>query len=184
MVKTVAVASLLLTAAFAWAQSQVATVTSTAPFTLRGATVTPGVGVPSWPIMSGDVVKSGGAVSVVTFPDGSVMAMEPGAEAKVFLENGKPVFQLTGGVAGYSLKSLSSIKIMEADEAYTPQSLTGSFDPPQGGAAGGAAPAGSATTGHAGIVVAVVVAAAAVGLTAGITAATGGGAPVSASQPH
>ena len=109
MVKTVAVASLLLTAAFAWAQSQVATVTSTAPFTLRGAAVTPGGGVPSWPVMSGDTIKSGGAVSIVTFPDGSVMTMEPGAEVKVFLENGKPVFQLTAGVSGYSLKSLSSI---------------------------------------------------------------------------
>jgi hypothetical protein len=134
--------------------------------------------------MSGDMIKSGGAVSIVTFPDGSVMTMEPGAEAKVSLESGKPVFQLVAGVAGYSLKSLSSVKIMEADEAYTPQSLTGSFDPPQAGAAGGAASAGAATTGHAGIVVAVLVAAAAVGLTAGITAATSGGAPVSASQPH
>lgn len=182
MVKTVAVASLMLTAAFAWAQSQVATVTSTAPFTLRGATVTPGAGVPSWPIMSGDVVKSGGAVSIVTFPDGSVMTMEPGAEARVSLENGKPVFQLTAGVAGYSLKSLSAIKIMEADEAYIPQSLTGSFDPPQ--AAGGAAPAGSATAGRKGIAAAVLIALAAVGVTVGVVASTSGGAPVSGSQPH
>jgi hypothetical protein len=127
------------------------------------------------------MVKSGGAVSIVTFPDGSIMTMEPGAEARVSLENGKPVFQLTAGVAGYSLKSLTAIKIMEADEAYTPQSLTGSFDPPQ---AGGAAPAGSATTGHKGILAAVLIAAAAVGLTVGITASTSGGAPVSASQPH
>ena len=52
------------------AQGQVATVTSTAPFQLRGANVTTDQGVPSWPVMPGDAIKAGSEPVVISFAGG------------------------------------------------------------------------------------------------------------------
>ena len=60
------------------AQGQVATVTSTAPFQLRGANVTTDQGVPSWPVMPGDAIKAGSAPVIITYADGSSIILDPG----------------------------------------------------------------------------------------------------------
>jgi hypothetical protein len=125
MRKLLVAACLVMMSVAAWAQNQVATVTSSSPFSLRGATVTPGQGVPTWPILAGDTVKAGNALTIVTFPDGSVLTLAPGSDAKIDFVNGKPVFQLLSGSARYSLKSTSAVQLMAASQIVTPKDLTG-----------------------------------------------------------
>lgn len=168
-------AAAVLLSVTVWAQTQVATVTSSAPFSLRGATVTLGQGVATWPILAGDNLKAGGALTIVTFADGSVLTLDPNSEAKVDLVNGKPVFQLVGGSAKYSLKSTSAVQLMEATQIVTPKSLTGTLT-----IGGNRQVGGFWTTGHTVAVIAGAGAAAALGV--GISGATNGGPAVSNSQ--
>ncbi|HEY7337636.1 MAG TPA: hypothetical protein VH639_22280 [Bryobacteraceae bacterium] len=182
-----------------WAQGQIGSVTSSSPFTLRGVTVTPGQGVPSWPVMAGDTIAAGNALTVVTFPDGSVVSMAPGAQARIDSDRGKPVFRLLCGSSTYSLRSIMSVELYASDRAVTPaSSLSGPLNVracsgpagaavPAGaaGRAGAAAPAASGgfwTAGHI-TAVTVIAAGAAAGLGVGIAEATSGGTPVSPSTP-
>ncbi len=158
------------------AQTQVATVTSSAPFTLRGAGITPGQGVPTWPVLAGDVVKAGNTLTIVTFSDGSVVTLAPGSEGKIDIVNGKPVFQLLGGTARYSLKSTMAVQLMEASQTVTPTALLGTLT-----LGGNKAAAGFWTAGHI-AAVAVVAAGTAAGLGVAVSAAVKGGSPVSPSQ--
>jgi hypothetical protein len=180
-VSRLVVATLLICAVTSWAQSQVATVTSSTPFTLRGETVTPGQGVPSWPILTGDTLRAGSAPAIVTFPDGSVLTLEPGSEATVAFVNGIPVFHLLKGVARYSLKSASAVQLMEGSQTVTPKGLTGILT---AGGSRAAAAAGSSggwwTPGHTALVIAG--AGAIAGLGYGIGEATKAGTSVSPSQ--
>jgi hypothetical protein len=177
-----AVALMLLAAAVASAQNQVATVTSSAPFTLRGATVMPGQGVPTWPILPGDELKAGNALTIVSFPDGSVLTLSPGSDAKIDFANGKPVFQLLCGKADHVLKSASAVELMAGNQVITPKAISGALTVTHcSGVPGGAVAAGGGfwTAGHTAAVVLVV--GAAIALPIGIYEATQGGAP--ASQP-
>jgi hypothetical protein len=171
-----AVALILLTAAVASAQNQVATVTSSAPFALRGATVIPGQGVPTWPILPGDELKAGNALTIVSFPDGSVLTLSPGSDAKIDFANGKPVFQLLCGKADHVLKSASAVELMAGNQVITPKAISGELTVTHCSGV----PAGAFwTAGHTAAVVLVV--GAAIALPIGIYEATQGGAP--ASQP-
>jgi hypothetical protein len=139
----------LVATAAAWAQGQIATVTSSAPFTLRGAAVTPGQGVPSWPVMATDTIKAGTAVAIVTFSDGSVITIDPDSEGVVDMAGQTPVFRLTKGQAHYSLKSLAAVHLMEASQSVAPKKVAGVLSLGGHRKAGGAAVAG-ATGGAAG----------------------------------
>ena len=164
-----AVLSLVLLVVFALcAQSQLATVTSTAPFHLRGASVTPGQGVPGWPVMSGDKIKAGDAPVILNFPDGSTITVHPGSEIIVTMTGSTPVVKLLAGSATYSLTSLTSLGLVAAGPV-TPTQLTGLLTLPNRKPA-------------AGWWIAVAGAGAAAGLGYGIVQGTSGGTPVSASQ--
>jgi hypothetical protein len=178
MRKVLIVTCLVLAAVvcFAQNQTQVATVTSSSPFTLRGASVTPGQGVPMWPVLAGDTLKAGSALTIVTFPDGSVLTLDPGAQAKVDLVNGKPQFQLLSGMAKYSLKSTTSVDLMAANQTVTPKGTVGTLSIGGNQNAGG----GFWTAGHTTAVI--VGAGAAAGAGIGISSATGGGRSVSPSH--
>jgi hypothetical protein len=161
---SVVVAWMLLAAVTAWAQNQLATVTSSAPFTLRGATVTPGQGVPTWPVLSGDGLTAGNALTIVTFPDGSVLTLSPGSEAKIDVVNGRPVFQLLTGTMTYSLKSTSAVQLMAGNQTVTPKGLIGTLT-----AGGSSAVVGGLPAAHTGAIllgagVAVILGAAGVGI--------------------
>ena len=172
MPQTFKILVIALIVAGAMLAQPVANVTSSAPFTLRGAQVTPGQGVPTWPVMAGDTVKAGTAPTLITFPDGSVITLDPGAEAILNYVNGKPLFQLVSGTAHYSLKSLDAVQLVVGGKTVIPQDLTGVLG-------GGKQGAGTFwTKGHTIAVFAGVGAAA--GLGAGVAAATSGGAPLSA----
>jgi len=170
-------------------QNQVAAVTSSSPFFLRGATVTPGQGVPTWPILAGDGLKAGSAITILTFQDGSVLTLAPGSEAKVELANGRPVFRLISGTARYSLKSTTAVRLMAADQTVTPKLVTGDLalggnNSAAAGGGGGSSTSGSGgfwTPGHTAAVL-VGVGATAVGLGVGIVVAVDGGSSVSPSK--
>lgn len=168
--------ALVVIAVIAFAQTQVASITSNGPFQLRGANVTPGQGVPSWPVMPGDTIKAGDKPLTIAFQDGSTIDLAPGSSAKVDLSGNTPVFQLESGTAHYSLKTLDAVKLMTLDNSVTPKDLAGSL---QVGVGGQNPPAGWWTAGHTTAVV--VAAAAAAGLSLGVAQATKKGPPVSPS---
>jgi hypothetical protein len=167
--KLVCVLAVLLAAVtLMCAQGQVATVTSTAPFQLRGANVTTDQGVPSWPVMTGDTIKAGSAPLVATFADGSSVILEPGSSAKITISGQTPTFLLECGTARYSLTALSAVKV---NDPVSPSKLAGVYS------IGCNKPAGWWTTGHTVLVLGG--AAAAAGLAFGISHATSPGTPTS-----
>jgi hypothetical protein len=117
--------AVVMALAVALAQTQVATITSDSPFQLRGAGITPGQGVPSWPVMPGDIIQAGSTPLTLTFPDGSTIILSPGAKAKVDLSGKTPVFQLQSGEAHYSLKTLASVKLEQLKATVNPKDLIG-----------------------------------------------------------
>jgi hypothetical protein len=125
------------------AQTQVATVTSTSPFQLRGVGVTPGQGVPSWPVMPGDTIQAGQTPLTLSFSDGSSIVLSPGATAKVDLAGKTPVFQLQSGSAHYMLKTLSSVKLEQLKATVNPKDVIGDLT-----VGSEKLPAGWWTTGH------------------------------------
>jgi len=159
----------------AWAQSQVATVTSSGPFQLRGASVTPGQGVPSWPAMPGDEIKAESTPVTVTFADGSAIILAPGSSAKIDMSGQTPIFQLLSGSTQYSLKTISAVKLLEINKVVTPAGMTGVLQ-----IGTNAKGAGWWTTGH--TVAVVGGSAGAAGLGYGIERAVSGGAAVSPSR--
>jgi hypothetical protein len=152
------------------AQGQVATVTSTAPFQLRGANVTTDQGVPSWPIMPGDAIKAGSAPVIITYADGSSIILDPGSSAKITISGQTPTFQLECGTARYSLSALSAVKL---NGPVSPPKLTGVYS------INCNKPAGWWTTGHTVLVLGGTAAAAGLGF--GISSAINGGDPISPS---
>ena len=125
--KLIALLAVTLTSIPVWGQSALATVTSAGQFQLRDAVITPGLGVPSWPVLAGDTIKAGNAITVITFQDGSVIVLDPGAQGTVDVSDGISVFRLTMGSARHSLKSLTSVKLIAGDKLVTPRSVTGSY---------------------------------------------------------
>lgn len=186
MPKVLRVAILGITAGLAaWAQTQVGTITSSAPFRLRGAAVTPGEGVPSWPLLPGDTVKAGEALTILTFSDGSVVSLEPGTEGNVDLSAGTPLFQLANGTVTYSLKTRTAVKLLSGDRTVNPSALTGSYSRnssrPISGAAAPGGNGGFWTPAHTVLVVGAG-AAAATGIALGVGAANSSGSQVSPTQ--
>jgi len=173
--KLLLISSVILMSFVAQAQTQVATVTSSAQFTLRGAGITAGTGVPTWPVLAGDTVAAGTALTILTFPDGSVVTLAPGSEGMVGFVDGTPTFQLISGKARYSLKSKKALVLLTPAGAVAVAGLSGTLT------LGGVA---AATFWTAGTVTAAVVigGAAAAGLGVGISHAVSGGASVSPIQ--
>ena len=147
-------------------EGQVATVTSTAPFQLRGANVTTDQGVPSWPVMPGDAIQAGSVPVVITFAGGSSVILDPGSSAKIAISGQILTFRLESGTARYSLSALSGVKLTALDDPVSPSKLTGVYSIRNKRAAAGWW-----------IVLGGAAAAAALGL--GISAAVNAGPPVS-----
>ena len=172
MYRLMFVLTAFLAAAFVLcAQDQVATVTSTASFQLRGANVTTDQGVPSWPVMPGDAIEAGKAPVVISFAGGSSVTLNPGSSAKITMSGQTPVFQLECGTARYSLSALSAVKL---NDPVSPPKLSSVYSLACN------KPAGWWTTGHTALVLGG--AAGAAGLAFGISSATNGGPAVSPTQ--
>jgi len=151
-----------------FAQTQVGTVTSSAPFTLRGNGVTPGGGVPNWPLMAGDNFASGSAIVTVEFKDCGTIQLAPNSKGKVEFENGKPVFRLTDGAAKYDLKKQGCAALFALNQPVNPSALSGGYN--LGGQAAAAAAKAAGWTATKTILV-VGAAGAAGGIAAGVAAA-------------
>jgi hypothetical protein len=164
----------LAAAAVLWAQQPLASASSPAAFTLRGVTVTPGQGVTSWPLLSGDTIKAGAAPTTLSFPAGATIQLAPGSAASVKLIGGKPVFQLISGSASYSLSSSAAVGLMQGSQAVASSTLTGVLS-----AGNVPAAVGFWTAGH--IALVAIGGAAAVGGGLGVAQAVSGGASTS---PH
>ncbi len=160
-------------AAVVWAQQPLANANSPAAFTLRGVAVTPGQGVTSWPLISGDTIRAGAASTTLSFPAGATIQLAPGSEASVTLISGKPVFQLISGSASYALTSEGAVGLMQGSQDAKPRHLTGVLT------TGGSRTGGFWTAGHTTLVV--IGGAAAVGGGLGIAEGMSGGASAS---PH
>jgi len=150
------------------AQGQIATVTSTAPFQLRGANVTTDQGVPSWPVMPGDAIKAGSEPVVISFAGGSTITLQPRSSAKITVSGQTPAFLLQCGAASYSLSALSAVKV---NDPASPSKLAGAYS------IACDKPAGWWTAGHTALVLGG--AAGAAGLGFGISHAVAGGDPAS-----
>jgi len=157
------------------AADQVAVVTSTAQFQLRGAKVNTDQGVPSWPVMAEDIVHVGNAPATVAFGDGSSVTLDRGTLARVERSGQTPVLQLLCGTARYSLKTLTAVKLMTESGPVKVSELKGSFTMCKDHAAGG-----WWTGGHTAMVAGAAAGAAAAGF--GIAAAINGGNCVSPSN--
>ena len=120
-------AALLALVPLAGAADQVATVTSSAQFHLRGAKVATDQGVPTWPVMAGDIVRAGGTPAAVAFGDGSTAVLGKGTLVKLERSGKTPVLQLICGTVNYSLKETGSVKLMSQNGPLVPAKLTGSF---------------------------------------------------------
>jgi hypothetical protein len=164
-------AALLAAVTVVWAQGQVATVTSTAPFELRGANVRIDQGVTSWPVIPGDAIKAGGAPVVITFTDGSSVILDPRSSAKITITGQTPTFVLECGTTRYTLTTLAAVKL---NDPASPPKLTGVYSISCNKAAGWW------TTGRTLLVLGG--AAAAAGLAFGVSAAVNGGPSVSPSR--
>lgn len=120
-----AISLILVFAITAVAQTQIATVISDSPFVLRGAQVAAGEGVPAWPALPGDVIKTGTSNVTITFPDGTTIVLAPDSEGKLEMVNGKPVFTLQKGAMHYALKTADSVKLIAGTHTVSPVDLVG-----------------------------------------------------------
>jgi hypothetical protein len=177
MRKIMSVVAMVLLAVTARAQTQVATVTSSAAFTLRGAGITPGQGIPMWPVLAGDNITAGNAMAIVTYPDGSVITLTPGSEGRIDLVNGQPSFQLLSDTAHYSVKSKNAVALFVLNHMVDVTSLSGTLTIGRNRKVGGAAWTGGQIA-----AAAILGGVAAAGLGVAVAKATGGGPAVSPSR--
>ena len=129
MRKWASMLTLLLLAGGELFAQQIATVTSSGPFSLRGATVDPGQGAPNFPAIPGDTIKAVSALTTVTFSDGSVITMDQGSEGRVEFSAGQPIFRLLAGRAQYRFQTATAIGLADRSQRVTPQTLSGVLTP-------------------------------------------------------
>jgi hypothetical protein len=172
--------ALLVFAVGAKAQGQIATATSSEAFELRGASVSTTNGVPSWPVMPGDVVVSGDAPVTLTFADGSKITMSVLSKGTVTMENGVPTFDLQSGLADYSLKSPGAVQLKVYDKTLATKHDQGSLST----SSSGGSPISPLHSGlpWKGILIGAGTAGASAGIGYGVYTAVSGGSPVSPSR--
>ena len=117
--------ALLVFAILATAQNQIATVMSDGPFRLRGANITPGQGVPSWPMIAGDTVRSGVSPATITIENCSTITLAPSSSGKVDVADKTPTFRLETGTAHYVLESKDCVKLFAGNTGTIPTDLNG-----------------------------------------------------------
>ena len=94
---TVLICAGALAAVLGQAASPVASVTSEAPFRLRGAVV-PVAGVPSWPLLAGDEIATDGSAAAIRFSDGSSVTLRQNSTARLEQPGGRfYAFRLLSG---------------------------------------------------------------------------------------
>ena len=116
---------------------------SDGPFRLRGANITPGQGVPSWPVIPGDTIRAGQTPVVIKIEGCSTITLAPESSGQLDLQGKTPVFRLESGTAHYELTSLTCEKLFAGNTSTVPSSLSGDLQ-----LAKNTLPKGWWTTGH------------------------------------
>src|SRR5437870_2085778 len=114
--------SILLAGIFtlsAGAETPVATISSSAPFEVRGVRI-PVAGVPSWPLVQGDVVATTTAPAVVSFPDLSQATVEKGSRIELKRSGNHTALKLLGGSLSFRAATGSTVQLQTLDRAITP----------------------------------------------------------------
>jgi ferric-dicitrate binding protein FerR (iron transport regulator) len=102
------------------AETPVATISSTNPFELRGARV-PVAGVPSWPLVRGDVIATTTSAAVVSFPDHSQATVEKGSRVEIQGEGNHTTLKLLEGSLLFRWTSDSGVQLKAAERTVAPQ---------------------------------------------------------------
>ena len=98
-----------------FAAAPVATVTSTGAFELHGATVRI-EGVPSWPMMVGDDIRTTNAAAIIEFRDGSRVTLGEKSRAKVEKGEDGLVLRLLSGAMRFTIAPDSALKAFNNDK--------------------------------------------------------------------
>jgi len=101
--------------------SPVATISSSGPFVLRGATVNT-EGVPSWPVMAGDEIKTSNAAALIRFKDGSRITLAAGSSARLEQTNQAPLFRLLNGDLKVEPATSTNLAVYNLDKPVNIQS--------------------------------------------------------------
>lgn len=109
--------SLVSTAA---AQTPLATLSSPEPFELQGVRV-PVAGVPSWPLVRGDVIATTSSPAVVSFPDRSQATVEKGSRVQIQREGDHTTLRLLDGTLLFQWSPDSKVQLRAADRTVAPQ---------------------------------------------------------------
>ncbi len=93
------------------AASPLATAGSSSSFEIRGHMLNV-AGVPSWPILDGDDVASGGSPVQISFRDGSRITLAPNSRLRIESLEGGASANLTSGTMQFGLVSQSGLRIL------------------------------------------------------------------------
>lgn len=116
----------------------VATVTSHAPFLLRGAPI-PVTAAATWPVMSGDTISTQKSPATLTLRDGGRITMGPASKARLEKKGDKLAFRLLAGTSKFELPENSPVALYRGESATTPEPMPEPVPAPQttAGAGGG-----------------------------------------------
>jgi hypothetical protein len=93
-----------------FAAAPIGTVSSSAPFVLRGSPV-PVAGVPSWPVVVGDEISTDTSPATFNLRDGSVITLDKGSRTKIEQEDGNVIFRLHSGAMQFNIPETSTVRI-------------------------------------------------------------------------
>jgi ferric-dicitrate binding protein FerR (iron transport regulator) len=108
--------ALVLLTMSAFAASPVASVRSSADFELRGVTVNT-AGVPSWPVMAGDLVTARKSPAVIQLEDGSRVTLAVNSRAKIEETKEGLSVRLMDGSMAFVMAANSSARFYSGETA-------------------------------------------------------------------
>ena len=93
----------------------VATVSSSGAFSLRGANVQT-EGIPSWPLLAGDEIRTSSAPALVQFRDGSRITLAENSRARLEKTSNGLAFRVVSGAGQFTLSPTTNLKIYSGDK--------------------------------------------------------------------
>ena len=98
--------------------SPVATLSTNGTFELRGTAVRT-EGVPSWPVMAGDVIGTSGSAAVIRFADGSRVTLGEKSRAKVEKTEDGLIFRLISGAMNFTVADAAGVAFYDNAKVVT-----------------------------------------------------------------
>ena len=131
MIKGIVITASCLLVSAAFSASPVATITSASQIQVRGATFD-AAGIPSWPLLTGDTIRTFSSPATIRFSDGSSVVLGSFGQARIEQLGSNVVFRVgSGTVANANMKS-PLVKVWGGQPAPI-VSTTGSLGAPAAG---------------------------------------------------